>query len=184
LEAGYRIPKRLGGVTEVIKVEELRPGKRRKIEEEELPEPDNPIFLPLGFRAANHGAPKAAVVAPVPPPPPPTISRMNPTRAELDQIIAMAIAERNALAAATPPTPVATGSTLKAEERRPKSNGASSSKPKSQDDKANKDKRLIKLVGEVVVKCMSRYVKELGHDTFKQQAKEVRLVRSLEFVFH
>lgn len=163
-------------------MEEFRPSKRQKIEEEE--EPDNPVFLPLGFRA-NIGVPKP-IVPPSPRQalPPPTITRMNPTRAELDQIIAMAIAERNALATATPATPVATGSTPKTDERRPKSNGASSSKPKSQDDKANKDKRLVKLVGEVVVKCMSRYAKELGHDTFKQQAKDVRVIRPLEFGFY
>jgi hypothetical protein len=39
----------------------------------------------------------------------------------------------------------------------------------------NKEKRLVKLVGAVVVKCMSKYSKEMDHELFKKQAKEVRL---------
>ena len=38
---------------------------------------------------------------------------------------------------------------------------------------ANKEKRLQKLVGAVVVKVMNKYCKELGHDLFKKHAKEV-----------
>lgn len=40
---------------------------------------------------------------------------------------------------------------------------------------ANKEKRLQKLVGAYVVKAMSKYSKELGHDLFKKHAKEVCL---------
>jgi [histone H3]-lysine36 N-trimethyltransferase len=42
----------------------------------------------------------------------------------------------------------------------------------------NKEKRLQKLVGAVVVKVMSKYSKELGHDNFKKYAKEVRITLS------
>lgn len=39
---------------------------------------------------------------------------------------------------------------------------------------ANKEKRLLKLVGAVVVKCMSKYAQQMEHDVFKKHAKEVR----------
>jgi histone-lysine N-methyltransferase SETD2 len=38
---------------------------------------------------------------------------------------------------------------------------------------ANKEKRLLKLVGAVVVKSMSKYAKGLGKEDFKKHAKEV-----------
>lgn len=38
---------------------------------------------------------------------------------------------------------------------------------------ANKEKRLLKLVGAVVVKSMSKYAKQLGKEDFKKHAKEV-----------
>lgn len=38
---------------------------------------------------------------------------------------------------------------------------------------AKKEKRLTKLVGEVVVKSMSKYKEQMEHDTFKRYAKEV-----------
>lgn len=44
----------------------------------------------------------------------------------------------------------------------------------SQGEKAvDKDKRLVKLVGEVVVKYMSHYKDQMSHDVFKKHAKEV-----------
>jgi len=44
----------------------------------------------------------------------------------------------------------------------------------SQEKEANKEKRLQKLVGAVVVKCMSKYAKTLNRELFKKHAKEVR----------
>ncbi|KIY47634.1 hypothetical protein FISHEDRAFT_66005 [Fistulina hepatica ATCC 64428] len=38
---------------------------------------------------------------------------------------------------------------------------------------ALKEKQLLKLVGAVVVKCMSKYSKAMDHDTFKKYAKEL-----------
>ena len=38
---------------------------------------------------------------------------------------------------------------------------------------ANKEKRLQKLIGAVVVKTMSKYSKQMSHDVFKKHAKEV-----------
>lgn len=42
-----------------------------------------------------------------------------------------------------------------------------------QQKEALKEKRLLKLVGAVVVKCMSKYGKSLDRDSFKKYAKEV-----------
>lgn len=44
---------------------------------------------------------------------------------------------------------------------------------------ANKEKRLLKLVGAVVVKCMSKYSGKMDNDMFKKYAKEVRVFASL-----
>ena len=38
---------------------------------------------------------------------------------------------------------------------------------------ARREKRLVKLVGAVVVKCMSKHQKRMDHDAFKKHAKEV-----------
>ncbi|TFK88803.1 hypothetical protein K466DRAFT_585207 [Polyporus arcularius HHB13444] len=62
-------------------------------------------------------------------------------------------------------------------ESRKKSSG-SSSKPKQkklskEEKEANKEKRLLKLIGAVVVKCMSKYKDQLDHDQFKKYAKEL-----------
>ncbi len=47
-------------------------------------------------------------------------------------------------------------------------------KPETSEQKeANKEKRLLKLVGAVVVKSMSKYAKSMEHDVFKKHAKEV-----------
>lgn len=43
----------------------------------------------------------------------------------------------------------------------------------NEDEQAKKDKRLTKLVGDVVVRSMSKYREQMEHDTFKRYAKEV-----------
>ncbi|ESK96718.1 histone-lysine n-methyltransferase [Moniliophthora roreri MCA 2997] len=43
----------------------------------------------------------------------------------------------------------------------------------SAEREANKEKRLQKLVGAIVVKCMSKYAKSLEHEMFKKYAKEL-----------
>lgn len=50
---------------------------------------------------------------------------------------------------------------------------ASSAKESREGKQLLKEKRLLKLVGAVVVKCMSKYQKRMDHDTFKKYAKEV-----------
>ncbi|KIN97763.1 hypothetical protein M404DRAFT_885342 [Pisolithus tinctorius Marx 270] len=42
-----------------------------------------------------------------------------------------------------------------------------------EEKEAHKEKRLVKLIGGVIVKCMSRYAKQLDHDQFKKFAKEL-----------
>ncbi|KDR78396.1 hypothetical protein GALMADRAFT_65042 [Galerina marginata CBS 339.88] len=42
-----------------------------------------------------------------------------------------------------------------------------------EDKEANKEKRLMKLVGGVVVKCMSKYSKSFDRESFKKHAKEI-----------
>lgn len=58
---------------------------------------------------------------------------------------------------------------------RKKSSSSSKHKKMSKEDKeANKEKRLLKLIGSVVVKCMSKHKDQMDHDQFKKYAKEVR----------
>ena len=48
-----------------------------------------------------------------------------------------------------------------------------SSKKTPEEKEASKEKRLQKLVGAIVVKCMSKYAKTLNRELFKKYAKEV-----------
>ena len=43
----------------------------------------------------------------------------------------------------------------------------------AEEHEANKEKKLLKLIGAVVVKCMSKHSKSFDHDAFKKHAKEV-----------
>ena len=47
-----------------------------------------------------------------------------------------------------------------------------------EEKEALKEKRLQKLVGVVVVKCLSKYRDHFDHDAFKKRAKEVRSTSS------
>lgn len=55
--------------------------------------------------------------------------------------------------------------------KKPKAPKKSQSK---EEKEAAKEKRLLKLVGAVVVKCMSKYSGKMDTDVFKKYAKEVR----------
>lgn len=58
---------------------------------------------------------------------------------------------------------------------RSKNRSKSGSKEKKEKSKPqDNNKKLLKLVGEVVVKYMSRYRDNMDHETFKKHAKEVR----------
>ena len=47
-----------------------------------------------------------------------------------------------------------------------------------EEKEANKEKRLLKLISPVVVKCMSKHKDQMDHDQFKKYAKEVRRLSS------
>ncbi|KAL0952486.1 hypothetical protein HGRIS_006750 [Hohenbuehelia grisea] len=62
--------------------------------------------------------------------------------------------------------------------RRELSGAAKKSRPKKKQETpeekaANKEKRLLKLVGAVVINAMGKYSKQLGHDAFKEEAKKL-----------
>lgn len=68
------------------------------------------------------------------------------------------------------------------EYNRQKQKNATSDKPSSsQAEKVvDKDKKLVKLVGGVVVKYMSHYRDQMSHDVFKKHAKEVSNLSELD----
>lgn len=97
-----------------------------------------------------------------------------PTRQQIAAVIAAASAAAATAAAeaAAVPSP--------APEAAPAKKSRSPRKPQTQEEKdANKEKRLLKLVGSVVVKCMSKYQRQMDTTQFKKHAKEVRILRSL-----
>lgn len=94
------------------------------------------------------------------PPPAPSRTPSHPAtagRSHLDAIIAMAAQVQ---AAVPSPAPSPTVDSRK----RPKLT--------HEEEEERKEKRLTKMVGEVVVKSMSKYKAQMEHDTFKRHAKE------------
>ncbi|KAH7882045.1 hypothetical protein F5I97DRAFT_1817718 [Phlebopus sp. FC_14] len=86
-------------------------------------------------------------------------------RKEIADVIAAATAAAEVEAAPTQPTPPV--------EIKRKSSKPSRKHQTKEEKEANKEKRLLKLVGGVVVKCMSKYSKQMDHDQFKKYAKEL-----------
>lgn len=79
-------------------------------------------------------------------------------------------AEQEAAAAAAEAKAKADASAAKAARRKERAHRKAMA---PQDKEALKEKRLLKLVGAVVVKCMSKYSKSFDRDAFKKYAKEV-----------
>ncbi|WVQ94922.1 hypothetical protein IAU59_002008 [Kwoniella sp. CBS 9459] len=119
-----------------------------------------------------------------PPPPPPPAARptmsaaASSDRLKLDAIIAMAQQPLQSPSLPAPSqSPAAessrSGSRYDDEEdrrkRQKRSHGYGSSEAL---DEEKKEKRLTKLVGEVVVRSMSKYKEQMEHDTFKRYARE------------
>lgn len=119
-------------------------------------------------------------IGPLPPPPDPALNGhlsgtpdpfgvRRPTKSELEAIIARA----SGLAASSPipssialPTPTSEGT--------PKSIVKSlKGRDWSKATHEEKEKRMKKLVGEVVVKTLSKWKREFSHDQFKKIAREV-----------
>jgi len=105
---------------------------------------------------------------PSPPPPTPVAKPAGASKAELDAIIAAALAETEAKMAEARAKEAA----IEAEAAKAAQKKARKAR-KEAAPKVDRDKRMTKLVGELVVKYMSRFKSELSHDQFKKYAKEL-----------
>ena len=93
----------------------------------------------------------------------------------------MILSPRNRIVAPGPePDWSSAPAAAKAAEEKKRSTRPSSSKDKGKKKALSteeleklKEKKLMKLVGAVVVKCMSKYRDRMEHDAFKKHAKEV-----------
>ncbi|KAH0833915.1 hypothetical protein J3R83DRAFT_11100 [Lanmaoa asiatica] len=105
------------------------------------------------------------------------VGSFNPQakKKEIADIIAAANAAAEAeaarlAAAAAAAATVAVEPPLEVMKKKPKA----PKKPQSKEEReANKEKRLLKLVGAVVVRCMSKYSGKMENDVFKKYAKEL-----------
>lgn len=124
-----------------------------------LPEPDAwpdawptvPAFPPQGPSRFSESAGKVKMV----------IEAANRERERAEEIAAMYAAEE----------------AMKKEVNKSKMARSKEMKEKKKKWEVLKEKRMTKLVGQVVVKCMSSHAKSMDHDTFKNYAKEVRIIR-------
>lgn len=149
----------------------MRPTKRSRYED--LLSMDAQLDLkPLG-RSAPPPPSTPPKTGPKTPKEQTTSAARQPSRQEIAAIIAAASAATAAAAALPPPPlPEQNGTSRK------KSSSKPPKKPQTKEEKeANKEKRLQKLVGSVVVKCMSKYQKQMDHTQFKKHAKEVGILR-------
>ncbi|OJT15697.1 Histone-lysine N-methyltransferase, H3 lysine-36 specific [Trametes pubescens] len=189
LEYAYRIPKRVKGETTESSApildfnhdsEDERPSKRVR------PEDDFPEFK----FARSKTPPKHDMKyesTPIVYAPDPYRLELNRRAAEarrqqdVAKIIAAAAAAATAEANKPKPEPKASSSRKshrdRAErEREREARKAAKAKHKKlskEEREANKEKRLLKLIGAVVVKCMSKYKDQMDHDLFKKYAKEL-----------
>ena len=101
----------------------------------------------------------------------------------------IALAQQTVAAAATAPAPESPAPSAAAESSRSGSRAMEVEEPRVRVEEVDrrkrqrrappevnegkKEKRLTKLVGEVVVRSMSKYKEQMEHDTFKRYAKEV-----------
>lgn len=126
--------------------------------------------------AAQPGMPIPSLQAPQGPTflPEPRVMQTKKKK-EIADIIAAANAAAEAetarLAAAAAAAAAAVEPLPEVVRKKPKAPKKSQSK---EERDANKEKRLLKLVGAVVVRCMSKYSGKIDNDVFKKYAKEVR----------
>ncbi|EPQ55865.1 SET domain-containing protein [Gloeophyllum trabeum ATCC 11539] len=181
LEVGYRIPKRLkvdgdeedkSSPTIVYEAEEeSRPSKRSRLEDL-IPEIKLDI-KPLGRKAASMSTQPLIGLRVEPPPTPSTEFKPSISRKEqLDAVIAEATAAYKRAEEEAAKAAAAQAAAAEEKERRKSLSRSHSHKKQSKEDKeALKEKRLQKLVGAIVVKCMSKYSKQMDYDMFKKHAK-------------
>ncbi|GBE87160.1 hypothetical protein SCP_1004070 [Sparassis crispa] len=147
LEYAHRIPKRV--LTEREADTDILPSKRLK--------PDQPNMLEAEFlvRPLGRGT-----------------SRKGPSLADSAAVIAAPLATvppSNQFATLVPPT--AEDSILGGSAHK----GSRAHKKLSSDQQANEEKRLLELIVDVVVKCMSEYRKAILQDILKKLAEELTL---------
>ncbi|KAF7793530.1 hypothetical protein EIP86_004644 [Pleurotus ostreatoroseus] len=196
LQYAYRIPKRVKGQGDPAPPpptaaqlydgrEDYRPPKRQR----QVPNA-RPLFVldalaaQSGLANIRHPLALASTRVTLPPPKPkprpisfvmdlppvPVYAKYRPPeREQLDKVIAdaAAAAEAERVRAADE----AAAAAAKEAERAAKK--AAKKKQTPEEKEANKEKRLLKLVGAVVVKCMSKYQDQMDHEVFKKHAKEV-----------
>ncbi|CAE6413538.1 unnamed protein product [Rhizoctonia solani] len=172
-ETGYRIPKRKN--EDLLEPEDR---SKRLTASESPPHDSDPEPQPIvTFKATpllGGGAHRR--IGPLPPPPPPDHSSTTPepsllrrpTKSELDAIIARASETASPVPSNTAlPTPSSEGTPI---------NGFGSGRSKKDWSKATQDekqKRMTRLIGEVVVKTLSKWKGEFSHESFKKIAKEI-----------
>lgn len=110
------------------------------------------------------------------------------TIAEIIANAAKIVAEEDAAAAAAAAQAKADAEALAEKAAKRKERALKKASMTPQEKEALKEKRLLKLVGAVVVKCMSRYAKSLDREKFKKYAREVccdllESILSVEFSF-
>ncbi|KZP33283.1 SET domain-containing protein [Athelia psychrophila] len=185
LETAYRIPKRLkdgdeddsGAAWLNDNIDELRPIKRLRHENifsgEFVTRLELPAQMkvekvedPAEMEAALDARMKAWSCPPMPQ------QRQPPTKKDIAAIIAAASAAEAARAAEA--TAAAAAASQPPVEAAPKKKSKPPRKTQTHEEKeANKEKRLMKLVGTVVVKCMSKHSKQMDTTQFKKHAKEL-----------
>ncbi|TDL26882.1 hypothetical protein BD410DRAFT_782971 [Rickenella mellea] len=188
LEVGYRIPKRSktdanddnDGALEAVSTEledGPRPAKRNRMVDLDDDVASHLQHLkPLGMSGGSRSVSQSTQATDEPN----KSERLKKDREQIARVIAeasKAAAEAQAEAAAAA---AAAALQAKAEEQKKISsaNGKSKQRLSKEEKEALKEKKLMKLVGAVVVKCMSKHQHEMGHDLFKKHAKELTQVIS------
>ncbi|KAF8515699.1 hypothetical protein BU17DRAFT_51508 [Hysterangium stoloniferum] len=173
LEIAYRIPKRACANSmyqeETDKDEEAlvtaepeqahadRPIKRVRFGEQET----SSTFSIKPLVKTTNDVPSSTKSTPPPSTPMVEMRSTKPTKEAIAAIIAAATAG---------------GSATKPDSTASNGNSENGKKPSSESSgkaKATKEQRLIKLVGPVVVKCMSKYQGQMDHELFKKHAKQL-----------
>ncbi|KAJ2934753.1 hypothetical protein H1R20_g2333, partial [Candolleomyces eurysporus] len=132
---------------------DFRAPKRMRFDEQQNQQPEKPAPPPIDS-SAGHKESLKSIIANV------------EARLETEKKMAAAKAEAEAKAAAE--------KAARIEKKKARAAKKAAEKKMSEEQKAAmKDKRLLKLVGAVVVKCMSKYAKGLSRDQFKKYAKEL-----------
>ncbi|CAL1698157.1 unnamed protein product [Somion occarium] len=181
LEYAYRIPKRMKGENEdeipfdpklvlYREEEDARPMKRNRRSESPHPKLD---IKPLGFRAFH--APARDNNAGWSERQTQMQKSTIPSKDAIAAVIAAAAAaqEAAALQAAHDAAQAELERQSKEARKMAAKKKASVNKEAREERRQLKEKRLLKLVGAIVVKSMSKYQKQMDHDTFKKHAKEL-----------